>query len=239
MHAFPPVVTPYLPLIYVHITAGIIAIIAGSVAVTAKKGERLHRVVGTVFVFAMVVLAAMATYLATSLLGALRGQMANVAGGIFALYFVSTAWMTVRRKEGTTGVFEKIALVVILGTMATFMFWGVQAAASPKGTLDGYSAEFYYVVGGLALFVAVLDLKVILQGGISGAPRIARHLWRMCFAFFVATGSFFIGQQKVMPVWMHGAWYLYVLGLAPLAFMVFWLIRVRFTNWFKKDAVAT
>ncbi len=55
----------------------------------------------------------------------------------------------------------------------------------------------------------------------------------MCFALFFAAASFFLGQQKVMPVWMHGAWYLYVLALAPLAFMVFWLIRVRFTNWYK------
>ena len=31
------------------------------------------------------------------------------------------------------------------------------------------------------------------------AQRIARHLWRMCFAFFIATGSFFLGQQDILP----------------------------------------
>ncbi len=237
MHAFRPVVTPYLPLIYVHITAGVIAIIAGYVAVIARKGERLHRVAGTVFVIAMLILAAMATYLAISLLHALPGQMGNVAAGIFAMYFVSTAWVTVRRKEGTAGLFEKVALVAVLGVAATFMFWGARAMMSPTGALDGYKAVFYYVFGGLALFFGALDLKVILQGGISGAARIARHLWRMCFALFFAAASFFLGQQKVMPVWMHGAWYLYVLALAPLALMVFWLIRVRLTGWFQRQAV--
>ena len=48
------------------------------------------------------------------------------------------------------------------------------------------------------------------------------------FALFFAAGSFFIGQQKVMPLWMQGSPVLYVLGLAPLAFLIFWLIRVRF-----------
>ncbi len=115
MHAFPPVVTPYLPLIYVHITAGVIAIIAGYVAVIAKKGERLHRAFGTVFALAILTLAVMAIYLAISLLHALPGQMGNVAAGIFTLYFVSTSWMTVRRKEGTIGLFEKVALVAVLG----------------------------------------------------------------------------------------------------------------------------
>jgi hypothetical protein len=81
----------------------------------------------------------------------------------------------------------------------------------------------------------------VIKGGLTGAARIARHLWRMCFAFFFAAGSFFLGQQKVMPVWMHGAWYLHVLGLAPLVFMAFWLVRVRTTKRFKQPtpAVAT
>jgi|SRR5665213_900701 len=239
MHAFPPVVTPYLPLIYVHITAGIIAIIAGYVAVTVKKGERVHRAFGAAFVIAMVVLAVMATYLAISLLGRLPGQAGNIAAGALVPYLVGTAWVTVRRKEGTIGVFEKVAPVFALGVAAVFLYWAVQARMSPTGRFDGYSDTMYFVIGGLAVFFAALDLKVILKGGISGAPRIARHLWRMCTAFFIATGSFFIGQQKVMPHWMHGAWYLYALALAPLAFMIFWLIRVRFTNWFKSEPVAT
>lgn len=238
MHAFPPVVTPFLPLIYVHITAGVVAIFAGAVAVTVKKGGRVHRLFGIVFVLAMVVLAVMATYLAISLLGKLHGQSGNIAAGALVPYLVATAWMTVRRRPGTIGLFEKVAPVVVLCVAATFLFWGVRATMSPRGSFDGYGAVFYYVFSGLALFFAALDFKVILQGGISGAPRILRHLWRMCFAFFFATGSFFIGQQKVMPVWMHGAWYLFVLGLAPLALMIFWLIRVRFTNWLKKDAIS-
>ncbi len=74
---------------------------------------------------------------------------------------------------------------------------------------------FYYVFCALALFFAALDFKVILQGGISGAARIARHLWRMCFALFFAAGSFFLGQQKVMPVWMRGVFYV----LAPCCWL--------------------
>jgi hypothetical protein len=55
----------------------------------------------------------------------------------------------------------------------------------------------------------------------------------MCFAFFIATGSFFLGQQKVMPKIVHGSPVLFVLAFAPFAVMLFWLIRVRLTNWFK------
>jgi len=52
-------------------------------------------------------------------------------------------------------------------------------------------------------------------------------LWRMCFALFFATGSFFIGQQKVMPAFMHGSPILVAFGIAPLVLMFFWLWRIH------------
>jgi hypothetical protein len=73
-------------------------------------------------------------------------------------------------------------------------------------------------------------LKVILNRGITGAPRIARHLWRMCLALFVAVGSFFLGQQRVMPEYMQGSPWLSVPPLAVLATMLFWLLKLRFAK---------
>ena len=79
MTPFPPPTHPYLPLIYVHIAAGMVAIIAGYVAIAVRKGGRAHRAFGVVFVLAMMVLASVATYLAASLLGKLPGQWAMSA----------------------------------------------------------------------------------------------------------------------------------------------------------------
>ena len=213
-----------------HIGAGSIAILSGWVAATARKGDRLHRKAGTVFVIAMLVMAVMATGLAIWI-----HQVGNIMAGLLAFYLVATAWMTARRGDGRTGLFEKAALVFILGIALTFFLSGLRAAASPHG-LDGYASIYYFVFTGVAVAFAGLDLKVILQGGVSGAQRIARHLWRMCFAFFFASASFFLGQQKVMPVWMHGSKILLVLGLAPLALMVFWLLTVWLTKRFKSGA---
>jgi len=58
----------------------------------------------------------------------------------------------------------------------------------------------------------------------------------MCFSLFIASGSFFLGQMQVMPGWLRGSPLLFVAALAPLGFMVFWLIRVRLTNWYKDEA---
>ena len=72
---------------------------AGLVAVCARKGGRLHRSAGDVFVVAMVVMAVFA-----AVLGVLRpGQVINVFIAAFTPYLVATAWLTARRRETAAG----------------------------------------------------------------------------------------------------------------------------------------
>ncbi|MGH6876929.1 MAG: hypothetical protein ACREHV_06050 [Rhizomicrobium sp.] len=214
-----------------HIGGGSIGILSGYTAVLARKAERLHRASGTIFVGSMLVMAAVGTILSVPL-----HESGNIAGGSLAFYLVATAWMTVRRKAGTIGRFEIVAFTVALAAAGLLLDWGLQATMSAKGTYQGYRSLLYFTFSFFAALVAALDLKVILRGGISGAARIARHLWRMCFALFFATGSFFLGQQKVMPAFMHGSPLLFIPAFAPLLLMIFWLVRVRFAKRFARGA---
>jgi hypothetical protein len=52
----------------------------------------------------------------------------------------------------------------------------------------------------------------------------------MCCAFFIATGSFFLGQQDVLPSAVRGSPILFVLAFAPFVLMLFWLVRLRFAR---------
>ena len=47
---------------------------------------------------------------------------------------------------------------------------------------------------------AIGDLRIIRFGLPRGGPRLARHLWRMCFALFIAAGSFFSIRQRVAKI---------------------------------------
>jgi peptidoglycan/LPS O-acetylase OafA/YrhL len=49
----------------------------------------------------------------------------------------------------------------------------------------------------------------------------------MCFALFIASASFFLGQAKVIPEPLRIFPVLTVLALLPLAFMLYWLVRLR------------
>jgi uncharacterized membrane protein len=210
----------------VHVSAGCLAIFAGAVAISVRKGERLHRTFGQAFVVAMLVMGFFATYLS------FVKQPGTIVGGILAGYLVATAWMTVRRPQGDVGRFEKIAILVALGCVAIEYAFGAMAMRSPTGRVFGYPSALYFVFGSIAALAAAGDLRMIRRGGVSGSARIGRHLWRMCFALFLATGSF-LGQ--VMKLSVGGSPVLVVLGLAPLVLMIFWLIRVRFSAAYRKS----
>ena len=75
---------------------------------------------------------------------------------------------------------------------------------------------------------------MILRGGVFGKHRIARHLWRMCFALFVAAASVFLGQPQVFPALMREGQVLFVPVVLVVAVLFYWLIRVLFTNWYKQ-----
>jgi hypothetical protein len=73
-------------------------------------------------------------------------------------------------------------------------------------------------------------------GGLQGAQRITRHLWRMCFSLFIASGSFFLGQAKVIPKPIRILPLLAIPALLPLVLLFYWLVRVRFTKWYRRRA---
>jgi len=209
-------------LLALHISAGVSGIVSGAAAVAFRKGGRRHQVAGTVFFVSMLTMSAIGAVVSPMLSDRISSVM-----GVFTFYVVATAWMTVLRKDGRVGRFELGAMVVALGVAAAMISLGVIGAASPKGMVDGTQPyQLGFVFGGLAALAAALDLRVILRGGIAGGQRLARHLWRMCFALFVASGSLFLGQPQVFPHALRGSPILLVAALWPLAAMIFWLARV-------------
>jgi hypothetical protein len=203
----------------VHIGAGLLALPAGALAVAARKGGRLHARAGTIFFGAMLVLGVTAAVLEPYR----TPTPGSPIGGIVVCYFVATSWMAARRRDGRPGRFEYVACAAALGLGALMLYGAFTGAGS---TPVGRGPVF--AVSGLVLLAGLLDLNAILRAPLSTSQRLARHLWRMCFAFFIATGSFFLGQQDVLPATVRGSPLLFILAFAPFAVMAFWLVRIRF-----------
>ena len=90
-----------------------------------------------------------------------------------------------------------------------------------------------FFFGAILLLATAGDIRMLARGGISGRQRITRHLWRMCYGLFIATGSFFLGQQQVFPAFLRGSIYLTLPALLPLPLLIYWFLRVRFSKAYK------
>jgi len=223
----------FSPLLPVHISAGVVGILSGAAAMSFRKGSPRHVLAGKVFVIAMLTLGASAVYLAF-----MKHQMGNVLGGTFTLYLVVTAWLTARRRDGETSIFDWGALLVPSAIGIALWIAGLKVVHSPTPPKDGVPVGMYFFMGSVMLLAAAGDVRMLLRGGVLGNKRIVRHLWRMCFGFFVATGSFFLGQQQVFPAWLRGSGVLFIPALLPLVLLIFWVFRVWFTSAYRKKTVA-
>jgi uncharacterized membrane protein len=212
-----------MTLLPIHIIAGAVAIATGFVSLYALKGAALHRKSGMIFVYAMLVMA-----VSGAVMAALKAQRLNLVQGVVALYLVTTALLTVRPRVLE---FRWIGPGLMLVALAAGLYevkLGFEALSRPRGTIDGAPAALIFIFGAVPLLAALGDLRMTVARGIQGARRIARHLWRMCFATFIATGSFFLGQgNRVIPKPIRIMPLLVILALLPLGLMIYWLLRVR------------
>ena len=210
-----------MTLLPIHIIAGVIGLLSGAVALSARKGAKLHRQGGIIFVYAMMVVA-----ITGIVMGLLISEMAAVIPGSLTFYLVLTSWLTVRRP-----VVLKFSLIdlgsMLLGLTVSIISFGYGFTA------DGQPTVLYIIFGAVALLATLGDLRMMTQG-IQGARRIARHLWRMCIALFLAAISLFIGQAQVFPGPLRNSGLLPIPVLLVLFLMLYWLVRVLFTQWYRR-----
>jgi uncharacterized membrane protein len=223
---------PVSPLLIFHICGGTLGLLSGAAAVSFRKGSRRHRIAGKVFVLSMMGMSAAGAYMAF-----MKSQTNNVFGGVLTIYLVATAWTTASRREGTTGIFDWGALLVALAMAIGMGTYGFEAANSPTGSKAGVPAGMYFLLGSVALLAAAGDVRMLVRGGVFGVDRLARHLWRMCFGLFIAAASVFIARPRLFPAVLRTTGVLLLLGILPLIVMIFWLLRVRFTNAYKRKPV--
>jgi uncharacterized membrane protein len=183
-------------LLTTHILAGGLAIVLGAIALGAPKGRWVHRRVGLLFVFAMLTMGISGSTLA------LRQSLtnSNVLGGFMSAYLVVTALTTVRQPSMWTRRLNAAALAVASGLVLFDLTLGFKALNSPSRSIQGVPFFVLFFLATITTLAAVGDIRAMRVGPLRGAPRLARHLWRMCFALFIAAGSFFSIRARVAKV---------------------------------------
>jgi uncharacterized membrane protein len=209
-------------MIWIHIVAGLLALASGATALFATKGGRLHRRAGMVFVVAMLVMTSSAVVMAAYF----RPNRVNVVAGTLTFYLVCTAVLTVRRSvQQARGALTGFMLLALIGSAYAFSLC-VEGLRNGNGIVDKVPWQALLMFGTVGLLGAALDARLLWARRIEGAHRLARHLWRMCFALWIAAMSFFLGQAKFFPAPIRKSGVLAIPVVLVLLMMLFWLARV-------------
>lgn len=216
-------------LLPIHVATGGLAIVLGAVALTTRKGGPVHRRAGLAFVFSMAMMG-----ISASILEAFKSPAdkspGNMAAAFLTLYFVGTALTTVRPPGPWTMRVNVAALPVAIGLGILGLMDGIRAFNTPRGVLNGVPFFMHFFLATILLLAATGDIRQMWSGPLRGTARLRRHLWRMCFALFVAAGSFFSIRERVAAV-LPQPFTTPAMRVLPILLifgsMFYWMWRVR------------
>ena len=223
----------HLVLLTIHITSGSVAILSGFLSLFSKKGASVHLKSGYIFYISMLLMGSTATYLAF-----FEPFPTNRIVGLLTIYLVFTARRAALNRKGATDKFDVLSMgyaffVTILG-----VYYSIQTINQLGAEGLGVLEYFLFFYTGIAALGAILDLSVLIRGSIVGARRVARHMWRMTFAHWIAVGSLFMGQQDVFPSFLRQQPMVLAAPFIMVSLaLLFWIGRVWFVKRFKLQRV--
>ena len=213
-----------MKLVYVlHVLAGTLGLITGYAALYASKGSPAHRTIGTVFVYTMLTMCFLGMAIA---IGRGVAPEINIPAAVITAYLIITAVTTVRPGFAGDRSLHIALMLTALGIGLADIRFAAEAMAN-GGTRDGMPAFPFVMFGAIALFGVAGDVRVLRTGARTGAHRIARHLWRMCIALFIAALSASFQFSRMVPRELRIPVMIIPMFVA-LGCMVYWLWRVRF-----------
>ena len=207
-----------------HVVMGTVGLLSGSIAIAAPKGSSWHRRSGQVFVWSMIAMGLTGVGISVY-----EGKT-DVAAGALTAYLVFTAWTAIRPLPGAGAQRANIALMLLAWLFAVGGFIeAFEVLQMPGMKKEGVPAGMHFFFATVLTCAAIGDVRVIRDGGITGTRRLARHLWRMCFGLFIATGSFMaqLVRMPFMPDWTRSVPVILTLAMGPLVLMLYWMWRVR------------
>lgn len=234
--------------VFLHALAGGVALVTMGVPVATRKGGRLHRVAGWVFVVAMAIVAVTGVGISLAWLidplgirppeqalapadAARYAEGLRKAGlffGFLALLVGASAWngvVAIRRRRGTLawghGIDRAFAWAVT-GVGALLLLAGV-----------AWRAPIFMAFGGLGLAGGVADLRFYRAGRSDAQVWLRRHLQAMLGGATAATTAFAVQVVGRMLEDTFGAWMVVVWLLPPAlgtGLSVWWSRRVGYAR---------
>ena len=203
-------------LLYIHITAGSIALLAAPVALITTKGGVNHKRVGKVYAIAMTVV-----FLTAVPLALLISSVFLLLISGFSFYLVFSGWRFARNYSGRAQIIDWAAVTIMI--LTGLGMWGYAIVLATSGDSQWITMV---VFGALAVALGLADLQFYWRPPTSGTQRISRHLTNMMGGTIATVTAVMVVNIDFDPVWVP--WILPTIVITPL--IVWWNFRVKRQN---------
>ncbi len=146
-----------IPLMVVHVAAGVVCLLVGTYLAIARKGTPLHRQLGRLYFRGMMVICGTGVVLATT-----TGNVVLLMIAVFSGYMAVAGYRSPKiRRQGRPRLIDYVAAGLMLSLGVAMLAWGVTVAS-----------VVLVVFGGIGVGMAAGDLRLFHQLGI----HVSRHL---------------------------------------------------------------
>ena len=199
-------------LLYVHILAGSIALLAAVIPVVTKKGATNHVRAGRVYALAMTIV--FITALPLAILGA---DIFLLIIAIFSFYFVFAGWRFARNSRGKPLWVDWTAVSIMGLTGLSMWVFGAVLALSGDSIWVPLA-----VFGTIAIALSLADVRYHRNWSESSAQRIQRHLTNMLAGTIATITAVAVVNLDFEPPWI--TWIAPTVLITPV--IVWWNVRL-------------
>ena len=193
-------------LLPIHILAGTIALLCAALAVSSKKGKRLHVLSGRTYFWGM------ATIFLTAIpMSIISNNIFLFLIAIFSFYLAFAGMRFARNRKGVATTLDWIAVSLMI--FSGLGMW-ILAAIYFSNTNTQYIVLL--VFGFLAIALGYADFKSHKNKSAIGKERISRHLTNMMGGTIAVVTAVLVVNPPFEPEWVW--WVLPTVMITPLIF---------------------
>ena len=197
-------------LLFIHIIAGSISLIAAAFAVLSSKGKKLHILSGRTCFWGMAII-----FLTAIPVSIVSANIFLFLVAIFSFYLAYAGLRFARNRKGIANFFDWVAigLMVLSGVIMLFLATNYfMNSNSQYITLT--------VFGFIAISLGYADFKSYRNKSAIGKQRIARHLTNMLAGTIAVITAVLVTNINIEPVFI--LWILPTIIITPI---IFWWNR--------------
>ena len=198
-------------LLAVHITAGIVALLSATLALCSGKGEKLHRLSGAIYFWAMSAIFTTAIPMAI-----ITGNTFLFLIAIFSFYLGFAGRQFAKNRKGIASNIDWVAIGLVL--ISGIGMWMLAINYFLTHNSQYITLALF---GFIALAVGYQDYMRYKNRTVIGKNRIAGHLTHMMGGTIAVVTAVLVVNVSIEPVWLW--WILPTLVITPIIF--WWNIK--------------